>query len=293
MFGALMAIGRLSGDGEVEAMRAGGVSFVRLAAPVLAAGLLISVLALVLNEMVVPPANAASQQLLEQLAHGKIARQDYLVVQLPDNQRPKIWLYADYFDAATGELRDVWIAEFRAGKFWDYYEAPTAVWQGTIIVMSDVLHRSYNSDGARFEERLVKVRYPLGMAPWQVKGVRKKPEDMTIAELGRDIARLGQLPVAARKRLPELIEYFHIRLATPWSALGFALIALPLGLRPKRTTTGVGLGISLAIILAYYIAFNTLRVVGEQGALPPALAAWLPNLLLYGVGLGLLVDASR
>ena len=42
MFSTLMAIGRLSGDGEVVALRAGGISLLRVAAPVLCAGLVVS-----------------------------------------------------------------------------------------------------------------------------------------------------------------------------------------------------------------------------------------------------------
>ena len=292
MFGALMAIGRLSSDGEVEAMRAGGVSFLRLAAPILMAGLLISALSLVLNEAVVPPANAASNQLLLGLAQDTVAEQDYLVLQLPDDQRPKLIVYAAHFDATTSALRDVWIGEFRDDQFWDHYIADSAVWQGTKIILKDATHRHYSADGYR-ETTVREGEIEIGKAPWQVETVRKEPEDMTLAELKRDILAMRQLPEPARNKLPELVEYYHIRLAMPWCALGFALIAAPLALRPKRTTTGVGLGISLAIILAYYIIFNTLRVVGEQGALPPALAAWLPNLILYSVGLGLLVDATR
>ncbi len=293
MFGTLMAIGRLSSDGEIEAMRAGGVSFLRLAAPVLMAGLVISVVSLALNEGVVPPASTASSELLTELAQGTVAEQDYLMLQLPDDQKPKMLLRADHFDVEHGVLRDVWIAEFRDDKFWDWYQAETALWQDTTIVMKNAIHYTYLADGERREERGESLRYEIGMAPWQIKRTRRKPIDMSLAELKRDIARTRQLPAPARKKLPELVEYYHIRLAAPWSALGFALIAAPLALRPKRTTTGVGLGISLAIILSYYIIFNILRVVGEQGALSPMLAAWLPNLILYAVGLGLITDASH
>ncbi len=290
MFGVLMAIGRLSSDGEVEAMRAGGISFLRLAVPVLAGGLLISALALVLNEVVVPPANNASNQLLVELAEGAVTRQGYLLVQLPEDQPPQIQLYAAHFDPQTNRLRDVWIVKFRDGKYRDQYTAESAVWRDTTIEMKNVRHWDY--DHYR-QERVQEFDMEVGTAPWQLKELRKKPADMPLADLRRDIQRMRKLPAAARKKLTELVEYYHIRLAAPWTALGFALIAAPLALRPKRTTTSVGLGISLAIILAYYIIFNTLRVVGEQGALPPVLAAWLPNLILYGVGLGLLVDASR
>ncbi len=293
MFGALMAIGRLSSDGEVEAMRAGGVSFLRLAAPVFMAGLLISGFSLALNEGVVPPANAASNRLLRELAQETLARQDYLVLWLPDDRKPRILLRADHFDVQQSMLHNIWIGEFRDDRFWGFYQAETALWQNTTIIMKNAIHYTYLADGERREERGLSLAYEIGKAPWQVESMSKDPEDMTLAELRRDIGRTRQLPAPARKQLPELVEYYNMRLALPWSALGFALIAAPLALRPKRTTTGVGLGISLAIILAYYIIFNTLRVVGEQGALPPALAAWLPNRILYGVALGLIIDASR
>ncbi len=290
MFGALMAIGRLSSDGEVEAMRAGGVSFLRLAVPVLAGGLLISVVALLLNEAIVPPANNASNQLLVELAEGAVTERGYLLVQLPEDQPPQIQLYAAHFDPQSNRLRDVWVVQFRDGKYWDQYTAEFATWHETALLMENVKHWHYGDYRQDYAQQL---EIEIGTAPWQLKEIRKKPVDMTLAELSRDIHRMRTLPAAAQNKLAELVEYYHIRLAIPWSALGFAIIAVPLALRPKRTTTGVGLGISLAIILAYYIIFNTLRVVGEQGALPPALAAWLPNLILYGIGLGLLIDASR
>jgi len=261
-----------------------------LAVPVLAGGLLISALGLVLNEVVVPPANNASNQLLAKLAQEAVTEQGYLLVQLPEDQPPQIQLYAAHFDPQTNRLRDVWIVKFRDGKYWDQYTAESAVWRDTTIEMKNVRHWDYEHYR---QERVEEFDMEVGTAPWQLKGLRKKPIDMTLAELSRDIQRMRKLPAAAQNKLAELVEYYHIRLTIPWSALGFALIAAPLALRPKRTTTGVGLGISLAIILAYYIIFNTLRVVGEQGALPPALAAWLPNMILYGVGLGLLIDASR
>ncbi len=293
MFGALMAIGRLSSDGEVEAMRAGGVSFLRLAAPVLMAGLLISGLSLALNEGVVPPANAASSRLMRELAQETVAGQHYLVLQLPNDEFPKILLVAERFDSETNTLSNVWIGEFRAGRYPEQYEFETGEWQGSKIIGHNVVHRTYAADGTFREESARRWEYEIGKAPWQVESMSKDPEEMTLAELRRDIGRTRLLPPPARKQLPQLVGYYNMRLALPWSALGFALIAAPLALRPKRTTTGVGLGISLAIILAYYIIFNTLRVVGEQGALPPALAAWLPNLILYGVALGLIIDASR
>jgi lipopolysaccharide export LptBFGC system permease protein LptF len=91
----------------------------------------------------------------------------------------------------------------------------------------------------------------------------------------------------------QAVEEWSFRIAVPWAALGLALIGLPLGIRPQRASTGVGLGISLAVILAYYIAMSAMRILGQQGNLPPVVADWLPNVLLYTTGIGLLINKSR
>ena len=293
IFGSLMAIGRLSGDGEVEAMRAGGVSFLRLARPVLVAGLAISGFSLVLNEYIVPPANAASNQILADLAHSEITQQDYLVLPLPDNQRPRIWLYADHFAPKSGRLEKLTIIEFRAGVLHDYYTAQDALWQGTTIFLNGVTQWIYSPDGTRTSITLDHLAYAVTKAPWQVAGFRQDPDNMTAAELRQEIRRTRQLPATARQGLTVLEAYYYNHLALPWAAFGFALIGAPLGLRPARATTGIGLGLSLVIIFAYYIMFHTMNIIGEHGGVSPLVSAWVPNLVLYATGLGLFFGVSQ
>lgn len=292
MYSTLMAIGRLSGDGELVAVRAGGISFLRIAMPVLLTGLLITAICFAFNEAIVPHANAASSRLLAEMTTQAAADQDYLLFQMPKKGRPERLVYAAHFDPETNRLRGVWIGEFHGGKFWESFEALTAVWQGKTIKLQDVVHTRYTTQGPMKEEAR-HVEYEVGIAPWQVKELRKEPEDMTLAEMRAQIRRHQQLPVQQSKELLILREYYHIRLAAPWCVLGFALIGVVLGRRPQRTSTGVGLGISLVILLVYYILFNIFRVIGEQGTLPPIVAAWLPNFILFVAGGGLLLDASR
>ncbi|MCK4618252.1 LptF/LptG family permease, partial [Candidatus Aerophobetes bacterium] len=47
------------------------------------------------------------------------------------------------------------------------------------------------------------------------------------------------------------------------------------------------LGISLIIIVAYYVLFMAGRFLGRGGVLPPYLAMWLPNILLSAAGIWL------
>jgi lipopolysaccharide export system permease protein len=91
----------------------------------------------------------------------------------------------------------------------------------------------------------------------------------------------------------EILQAIHTHFSLPWAALGFVLIGIPLGLRPVRATTGIGLGLSLVIVFAYYVIFQTMNLIGEQGVLPPAFTAWFPNVMLLGVGVSLLMSARR
>ena len=293
MFSTLMAVGRLSGDGEVVARRAGGINYLRVATPILLLGLLITGVAFAFNEAIVPHANAASSRLLAEMSTEVAANQDNVIFQMPPKGRPDRIVYAEHFDPTSNILKDVLVIELH-GDTKEFYEADQAVWQGETILLETVVHSTQTPQGTRQEE-LLSAQFNVEMAPWEVKQSRKDPEDMTLAELRGKIGRYQQIPANARpgRELIVLREHYHIRLAVPWCALGFALIGVSLGQRPQRTSTGVGLGLSLAIILAYYIVFNILRVIGEQGTLPPVAAAWLPNFILFTIGVGLLIDAAR
>ena len=64
LLAALLAFSRLSGDSEVIAFRASGISLNRLIIPVLALGLLVSLVNLTFQEIVVPESNKAAKNLL-------------------------------------------------------------------------------------------------------------------------------------------------------------------------------------------------------------------------------------
>src|SRR5260370_2842065 len=59
LLATLLSFGRLSGDMEVVAMMAAGISFVRIAVPAFVMGLLVSMFGLFANEVLVPPAGRA------------------------------------------------------------------------------------------------------------------------------------------------------------------------------------------------------------------------------------------
>src|SRR5690606_20975399 len=70
LLATLLSLSRLSQNSEIVAMRAGGMSFGRLAAPILCVSLLISVVSFLINEPLVPHTNAASRRVLVEEVRG-------------------------------------------------------------------------------------------------------------------------------------------------------------------------------------------------------------------------------
>src|SRR5262245_6812384 len=68
LLGVLMALGRLSADGEVTAMRAAGISYLRLAVPVLTVGLTGFLVAAILYNFFTPRLHAEEERLKDQYA---------------------------------------------------------------------------------------------------------------------------------------------------------------------------------------------------------------------------------
>jgi lipopolysaccharide export system permease protein len=84
--------------------------------------------------------------------------------------------------------------------------------------------------------------------------------------------------------LSQLLVLFHLRLAIPWACVIMAVLGASFGAFQRgRSGSGVGFGISLVIVFAYYVIMSLCRALGESGNMSPFLAAWMPNALFLAV----------
>lgn len=296
VFAALMAAGELSAHGEVVAMRAGGVGLWRMARPVVLGGVVVALVAVGFNETLGPLCNSRGNGMVREYAAQTKLLSKPLLLRMPEEGQADRIVYADKMDLKRRALMGVTIVEFGDGAPREVFFAKEAQWAGKQWRLVDVRHKVDTGRGYR-EERLAEVLYDMGRTLEQIQGVPKtRPEDLTLPELRAEARKLEASAATNAKDAERrwwMIQHFHLRLAAPWAAVCFCVLGFPLGLRPQRTSTGIGFGLSLAIIFLYYIVFNSLRAFGEQGALSPVIAAWTPNFLVLGVGLGMMLNASR
>ena len=97
------------------------------------------------------------------------------------------------------------------------------------------------------------------------------------------IKYIKQNALEKERRNAIVIELFD-KIALPLTTLALVLIGVPLAITPPRVRYNRGFLFSILIIFAYYLIRALSISFGETGALQPFLAAWMPNIILTGVG---------
>jgi len=291
LLAVLLSFGRLSGESEITAMRAGGVPFPRLVVPVVAAGLAVSLVTIAFNELVTPRATRAYGRLETSIVR-RMAPYEHFCTRVIKDDKLEAVIYARSFDPARGMLSDVTYVRAEAGEpvafvygkyaLWNQRENDWFFYYGR-VVMTDPRSRG----SAIFAGRPLQVH--LGRSPAEIENLQLKPDDMSWAQLRRHIERLR----AQRFDVAVLQTRWHHKLSIPFASLIFALIGAPLALRSHRGSSSLGLGVSILIAFAYYVVWEYLATVAEKGMISPFLAAWAPNILGAGVGLLLIRRAAR
>src|SRR6478752_7222131 len=117
-------------------------------------------------------------------------------------------------------------------------------------------------------------------------------EPVPAAQMGtwqlRDQARKVKKYVA-----PWYLIEFHRRFALPTSCLVLALVGIPLGLSAKKGGKSAGFVLTILLVFAYYSVTLIGVSLARQGKVPPALGAWLANIVFFLGGAFLLWRAER
>lgn len=289
IFGSVMTIATLTGTGELVAVRAGGASLWRLAMPILVTGFCVALANVALHEAVSPASlDAAWRVQVAQLR--KMRPLEDIKWEVPSGQ-PTLRVWARRFDPQRQVLSDLLIVE-KHKQGWQTLTAREAEWGGGEWVLRDVTLTTTDADGNQTRVRASVRLYDIGRDPDELEERPVKLDEMSLAQLRRELAKRRRFntPLAG---ITQVIQYMYTESAKPWIPFFFAFVGIPLGMRPTRASTGIGLGLSLVVSLAYFILLHSMHLVGQTGAIPSVVAAWLPNGVLLGTGLVLFAHAGR
>lgn len=292
LLGALLALSRLSSDNEILILKAMGVSFYAIFAPVFVLSLMAVFTTFYLNEYAVPRSNTLYQKILiDALAKENTVplQKEHLFLKEFEGGELRRFFYARRFEGKNLRLVGVLDQEFNSGQLRQTILAREGYFLKGLWFFKDGTLHNFDSSGVLTETlHFNEYKMKLASTPKQMLSESKEPEQMTIKDLKKEAANLQK----QGQDTTELMVQYHLRYAIPAACVIFALVGAPLGIRSQRAPSSIQVGGSSLIIFAYYVV---LFVSSNTGAriFSPWLSAWLANLLFAAAGMGLVVRASR
>jgi LPS export ABC transporter permease LptG len=329
LFGVLIAVGRLSSDSEIIAMRALGISTRFIYRPVFIFSFVMFLANLYLINMVMPRGNTMLTEVRAELLTSTVEKD--VKPRVFYDEYENLMIYVDDIDRATGQWRGVFLADNRSTRPSDattpaeiVKEASESASDGAAAALSQrggqriVIAESGNLSVLKSSDQvwmnLQKAethgwdprrgdRYDVNKNDAQrllVADTRSKPDaDLTIARSLREMD-LREL-LAESKNLKRIdarlynlawVE-IHKKFAIPFACIAFGILGLPLGITNRRGGKSSGFSLSLGIILFYYVMINNGEQLAEAGTVSPAVGMWGANVILLTLGISLLIRANR
>ena len=288
----LLAAGRMASDLEIVAIKASGVSPLRLFAPFLVAAIVVTAMTAVLTLAGNPWANKAFQWQLFKILQSRASTG--IKERVFNTAFGQFVIYVEEVSASQVGLRGLLVADERDPKLSRIVTAR----QGrlftdeenqriTLRLIDGAIHESDTDTSARYRSTTfglydmnLSVETPFKSAPRLDKPEKNLPLFELLAT-ARHLAREGQISA------PYFLE-FHKRFAFPVAAIVFVMVGFPLGIRAHRGGRSVALVGSLIILVGYYLMLNSLEGVAMNHRLAPAVAVWTPTVVFGLIGLGLL-----
>lgn len=286
LIATVFTVSNMTRHSEVSAAKASGISFYRLFAALPILGVLLTICALGLSELV-PVTNRMRDEVLGKTRQIRGARNDF-VYRTADG-----YVFAiRRLDVDAGRISGVTmeregnepeIPSVHAAAYDAYYEPGTG-WtleRGHLRILAGPdVERTFEFD---------RLRIPaLTETPEQLLAEPRDPENMRYAELGKFIDILQR---SGGRPLKLMVEQAQ-KVALPVATLVIVLFAMPLATSSQRGGSAYGVGISLAITIFYLMLFKVTGAAGASGALPPLVAAWIPN-AIFAVAAGVLIVRVR
>ncbi len=291
--GILLAMMRLTVDQEMIALKTAGLSYGQLLPPILGFSLAATLVTLILTLYGSPWGQGATRELLKEV----VKRRADLGIkeQVFNTDFQGMMLFVNQVSSPAGELEGVFV--------YDYLdqEEPNTIYAERGRLRFDQAQESMMLQ--LFDGRI--VRWGKDLSHWQTVEFKTYQLPLQLFGLGPKGPKSetemswGELRLALKQEPPGSVRYSRLavdlnqRLAMPVGALVLCLIAMPLGLSPRRHGRTWGLIVGLVIFLVYYVVFTASWRLAINARLNPSLAPWLSDFLFVWVAFYLWYRTAR
>ena len=307
LLSTLLAYGKLSANSELLALKSLGIKTSRIIAPAIAVSILMTGLTFYFNDNLVPASNKLAESTLRAGIGSSFSSEegkDNIMfsrygsrIESATNKPTKIntflthIFYASWFE--NNIMQGVTVLDFSRQDIQQILKAKSAVFdkENSSWIFSDGSIVSVDQGGQTTNIQFEKYRYPFVEGPLDLARVPKDATEMSLKqalEAERIYKETGNL-----KEIRRIQVRIQEKFTLPFACLVFGLIGSSLGSKSNlRSSKSQGFGLSVILILVYYVMSFVFSSFGVKGLLSPIIATWLPVLISMGGGIYFLRKAS-
>ena len=283
LVGVLIGLGRLSADSEIVAIHASGISMRRLLVPIGFVAASCAVLTLALTFWLIP----LSWRTLAKLEQELLSSQAPFAVQprVFDERFPHFVLYVQDVEAAATRWRGVFLASSAQATA----TSNLTLAQDAQVVAGAERHEielhlgpgSTHDYDPHEPDHYSVTTFGQSDIPIDVSATASATKSVAFSDAEKSIS--GLLSDNGPNWREARVE-FHRRIAFPAACLIFALLGVPVGVRPRRGGRAAGLVLTLVLIGGYYFLFVTGAHMAQQGSIAPWAGIWGANIVAAVIG---------
>ena len=307
LLSTLLAYGKLSSNSELLALKSLGIKTSRIIAPAIAVSIFMTVLTFYFNDNLVPASNKLAESTLRtgigsSFSSGE-GRSNIMFsrygsrIESSTNKPTKTNTYLTHiFYASSFEnniMKGVTVLDFSRQDIQQILKSQSAVFdkKNSSWVFSNGTIVSIDLDGQITNIEFQKYNYPFVEGPLDLAKIPQDANDMSLKqalEAERIYKKSGNL-----KEIRRIQVRIQEKFTLPCACLVFGLIGSSLGSQSNlRSSKSQGFGLSVILILIYYVISFVFSSFGVKGLLSPIIATWLPVFISLSGGIYFLRKSS-
>jgi len=276
LMACLFCVGKLSKYNELLAMKASGISLLRILTPIIVVATAISFGMIYFGEVVMPAANTYRSEIKMKYIDKRksFSNMHYSNLIIQDKENRKIFIGS--YNGLERTARKISMQEFDGINVIKRMDAESMRWQDG-WVLTNVWIRDF-ANGEKVDSLKTMIFSDLAMNSTELGDLQKDPMEMNYAELEafiEDIAINGGNP-------DHWLVDLYLKISFPFANLVLILFGAPLAASSSRSTGATGFALAIIVCLLYFLSVKGGQTFGQTGKMDPLLAAWLGN-IIFGV----------
>jgi len=288
LFATLIGLNRLVREGEITALRIGGIRLTRIFLPIIIFGIVVSLGNLGISEFVAPWSVHQGETLIREAIFEDPLPviENNVFFKAPDNR----YVYLGRYDPSTRTGNNILLYSIPSNSPLQVISAKRVIVENKIWILEEGAIHYYDEDGIiSLQSKFQKLSLNLDVDAGTFYKGQKTTSEMSARELKEKIDSFKKSGIDTRN----LEVDYHMKFSIVFAAAILSLLGSPLSILPVRGGRFYGLSVSLIIVFIYYTILALGRAFARNGLFSPMFGVWLPNIVGLILGIFLMFYKER